>query len=387
MTNTTWTPEAGPKISAAWHDIRSSLDLNGRVDERTLIAVATATGIVEKTASNLLRDLCNHGYLRRTKGVYRLAEPHGSDRPKDDPKNTTEARNVPALVDAREADRRRLAYCRAIDTDRAASLTGTADATMAVADAELLVLVGRVAELEAEVAQRDRTLKWEALAVANFKAEAANARARAERAEAALAAIRLAVTGAVEKRFMHRRWDESIQWVVPLDLLNAALASAARAVSDGEGATSEAADRVREFVIARDGFYGREAADEDLLDVAPVDDDGTSRSTLLWSDLRAIVNAPAPETYDDRREEFYARPASPVVAPSATDEGCACKVCGKRVKFRAHGLPYKHQPPEDYEGVIAGDGRTCVASVRFHSLNPYDEHLPSDDGTGEVTPS
>lgn len=77
--NTSWNPEAGPKIGPAWHAIRDHLANHGRTDEVTLVAIAThAAGIVDKTAHNLLRDLNHAGYLRRVcKGVYELRlDPH-----------------------------------------------------------------------------------------------------------------------------------------------------------------------------------------------------------------------------------------------------------------------------------------------------------------------
>jgi hypothetical protein len=76
VSNPTWNPENGPKISAAWHAIRDTLAAaNGPINHDTLIAVACHTGIVEKAADNLLRELSNHGYLRRDRGCYRLADP------------------------------------------------------------------------------------------------------------------------------------------------------------------------------------------------------------------------------------------------------------------------------------------------------------------------
>jgi hypothetical protein len=87
MTSTNWTPDIGPKISTAWHAIRDCLITNRRVDSKTLVAVATSTGIVEKTAVNLLADLKNHGYISRRKGIYELRD--GTPSSPQPPKNPT----------------------------------------------------------------------------------------------------------------------------------------------------------------------------------------------------------------------------------------------------------------------------------------------------------
>lgn len=100
-----------------------------------------------------------------------------------------------------------------------------------------------------------------------------------------------------------------------LAILDSARVGAADTQPEGAG------ERVRKFVVARDAFYGREAGDEDLLDVAPVDDgDGP---TLLWSDLRALVNAPPPETYDDRLTDDDPTPTAGSNGDTAPEAG-AC---------------------------------------------------------------
>jgi len=67
-----------------------------------------------------------------------------------------------------------------------------------------------------------------------------------------------------------------------------------------EDAGAAAVERVREYLVTRDSFYGREAGDDDELDSAYVGSGYEGSVPLLLSGLRALVNAPMPETYDDR---------------------------------------------------------------------------------------
>lgn len=78
------------------------------------------------------------------------------------------------------------------------------------------------------------------------------------------------------------------------------------------GAMSErvggAVERVRDYLVTRDGFYGREAGDDDVLDSAYVGSGYEGAVPLLLSDLRLLVGAPSPEAYDDRLDTTHPTP-------------------------------------------------------------------------------
>lgn len=180
-------------------------------------------------------------------------------------------------------------------------------AAMQCADAELAPLRARVAELEADVAQ----------VRASWERECGNlelAHRQIERLHNAMSGHRRAMEALIAKAenrdpaTVAATGEPFRNWVLTSEL-RAALAAAGPAASDGEGATSEATYATSHgYTPSTTKFGGVESCRVML-----------ARYVCPYSREEHDPNLPPVDV-----DVFgYRRPASPVVAPSATDEGGA----------------------------------------------------------------